>query len=37
MLGPDGQPRPDLFVADNLHMNEAGYAIWTREIGAALR
>jgi lysophospholipase L1-like esterase len=28
MLGDDGQPRPDLFVKDNLHMNEAGYKVW---------
>jgi lysophospholipase L1-like esterase len=26
-LGPDGQPREDLFVADRLHNNEAGYKI----------
>lgn len=31
MLGPDGKPRPELFLADGLHMNGAGYAIW-REI-----
>jgi lysophospholipase L1-like esterase len=28
MLGRDGRPRPDLFVADSLHMNAAGYALW---------
>ena len=28
MLGPDGQPKPDIFVADRLHMNAKGYAIW---------
>lgn len=27
MLGPDGQPRPGIFVADRLHMNAKGYAI----------
>jgi len=27
MLGPDGQPREDLFVADRLHNNAAGYKI----------
>ncbi len=27
MLGPDGLPREDLFVADKLHNNEAGYKI----------
>jgi lysophospholipase L1-like esterase len=26
-LGPDGKPRPDLFVADKLHNNAAGYKI----------
>ena len=29
MLGKDGLPRPDIFVADRLHMNERGYALWT--------
>ncbi len=29
MLDPQGQPRPELFVADMLHMKPAGYAIWT--------
>ena len=28
MLGPNGQPRPDIFVSDGLHMNEKGYRIW---------
>ena len=28
MLGPDGLPLPDIFVSDQLHMNEKGYAIW---------
>ena len=28
-LGPDGQPREDLFVADRLHNNAAGYDIRT--------
>ena len=28
MLGDDGKPKPDIFVEDNLHMNEKGYAIW---------
>ena len=28
MLGEDGEPRPEIFVADNLHMNGAGYDIW---------
>jgi len=32
MLGPDGKPKPDIFVEDQLHMNAAGYAIWTEVI-----
>jgi lysophospholipase L1-like esterase len=28
MLGPDGQPRPEIFVEDKLHMNEKGYELW---------
>ena len=28
MLGEDGEPLPEIFVADNLHMNGAGYDIW---------
>ncbi len=28
MLGEDGKPRKELFVADGLHMTRAGYAIW---------
>lgn len=29
MLGYDGKPRPDLFVADGLHLSPKGYALWT--------
>jgi lysophospholipase L1-like esterase len=32
MLGSDGRPKPDIFVADRLHMNERGYALWTEII-----
>jgi lysophospholipase L1-like esterase len=32
MLGPDGQPRPEIFSADRLHMNEQGYALWKRIV-----
>ena len=28
LLGADGLPRPDLFVEDGLHLNDAGYRIW---------
>lgn len=27
VLGPDGKPRPELFVADKLHFNEEGYKL----------
>ena len=37
MLGTDGLPRPEIFVADKLHMNTNGYAIWTRVIGEHLK
>jgi len=36
MLGPDGMPKPDIFVADKLHMNEKGYAIWKEVVGPFL-
>ncbi len=36
MLGEDGLPLPDIFVADRLHMNAKGYALWTKVIGQAL-
>jgi lysophospholipase L1-like esterase len=32
MLGDDGRPRPELFLADDLHMNGEGYEIWQREV-----
>ena len=36
MLGPDGQPKPDIFVADRLHMNAKGYAIWKEAVAPCL-
>jgi lysophospholipase L1-like esterase len=36
MLAPDGKPKADLFVEDNLHMNAKGYAIWQKLIQPAL-
>jgi lysophospholipase L1-like esterase len=32
MLSPEGGSRPDLFTDDGLHMNSAGYALWTSII-----
>jgi lysophospholipase L1-like esterase len=37
MLGDDGQPKPDIYLADRLHMNEKGYAIWKRVVGEHLK
>jgi len=36
MLGADGQPRPDLFLEDRLHMNRAGYALWRQVVAPYL-
>jgi lysophospholipase L1-like esterase len=36
MLGSDGQPQPDIFVEDRLHMNAAGYELWTEIVGPYL-
>ncbi len=36
MLGPDGQPRPELFREDMLHMTPAGYAIWRQVVAPEL-
>jgi len=32
MLGADGKPKPELFIADGQHMTPEGYKIWTRLI-----
>jgi lysophospholipase L1-like esterase len=37
MLDGDGAPRAELFRADALHMNDAGYALWKRVIAERLR
>lgn len=36
MLGDDGKPRPEIFVADRLHMNAEGYKLWTEIVGQYL-
>jgi lysophospholipase L1-like esterase len=36
LLGDDGQPRDELFLPDRLHLNEAGYAVWTRILTPVL-
>src|SRR6185503_7399955 len=32
MLNEQGQPIPEIFLEDTLHMNAKGYAIWQKEI-----
>ncbi len=32
MLTPDGERIPELFIEDGLHINAAGYEIWTRLV-----
>lgn len=36
MLGSDGQPRPEIFLNDGLHMNETGYRIWNEILARQL-
>jgi len=37
MLAPDGKPRSELFLEDMLHMNQAGYALWTAQLAPVLK
>jgi lysophospholipase L1-like esterase len=37
MLGPDGQPRRELFLDDGLHLNENGYATWNTVLEPVLQ
>jgi lysophospholipase L1-like esterase len=36
MLGRDGKPRRELLLDDGLHLNSAGYALWTKLIAPVL-
>lgn len=36
MMGEDGTPSRDIYVDDQLHMNEAGYAMWRKIVGPFL-
>lgn len=36
MLGSDGQPRPEVFLDDGLHMNETGYRVWSEILANKL-
>ncbi|MFO0849760.1 MAG: GDSL-type esterase/lipase family protein [Gemmataceae bacterium] len=37
MLGPDGKPKPELYVKDELHLSPAGYKVWAPLVRAALK
>jgi lysophospholipase L1-like esterase len=37
MLGSDDKPRAELFRADNLHMNDMGYDLWTSILKPLLK
>lgn len=37
MLNRDGDPRPELFVSDGLHLNKEGYALWKSVTAPHLR
>ena len=36
MLDKNGEVFKDIFIADNLHMNAKGYAIWQKIIAPTL-
>ncbi|MFO0914223.1 MAG: GDSL-type esterase/lipase family protein [Pirellulales bacterium] len=36
MLGKDGQPMPELFQEDGLHLNDRGYLLWSKKLGPLL-
>jgi lysophospholipase L1-like esterase len=37
MLSADGKPKPEIYISDQLHMNEKGYAIWQKIILPVLK
>ena len=36
MLAEDGTPRPDIFIDDDLHMNDKGYDLWRAAVRPVL-
>ena len=36
-LGPNGTPRPDIFLEDDLHINQTGYDLWAEVVKAHLQ
>ena len=37
MLGPDGKPKPEHFIADGQHMTPEGYKVWNELVRPLLR
>ena len=37
MLGANGRPRPEFFIADSLHMTPAGYVVWRAQVAPHVR
>lgn len=37
MLSPQGQPKPELYGTDKLHLSRAGYALWGEYVNAYFR
>jgi len=37
MIGPDGKPKEELFRDDGLHLNAAGYRLWSDLVGPHLK
>ena len=37
MLGANGEPKPEIFLEDKLHLNERGYAIWREVLAEYLK
>jgi lysophospholipase L1-like esterase len=37
MLDAQGETRPELFVADQLHLKPEGYVIWTKVLAPYLK
>lgn len=36
MLGEDGEPKPEIFMRDNLHLNADGYKLWKESVAPVL-
>jgi len=37
MLNPNQRPRPELFRADSLHLNQTGYQLWAAQLTPVIR